>query len=273
MRFPASLHNGLDFNKGGGVDDAEDVFAGYETEACGGGLEIVDCLAHVAFGAEDESGDTVVGVFDRFGLADLEEAADDLGVGEAGVAEDGAAGLDGFDDFVGGVAGEGEAGGGGVDFHGAAEGLLRAACHAVGLVEDDEFLPAGGESDFFLCEAFDAVADDVDAALVAGVELEDGFFVGGAEELAGETEDGGCFANAGHAADDYVRHVAIFGDDFKTLDCFGVAYYIVEVDWAVFLDPGKVLVVVIVVVRIRVIPGEIVAACVRIGFDAIVCCR
>ena len=162
-----------------------------------------------------------------------------MGVGEAGVAEDGAAGLDGFDDFIGGVAGESEAGGCGVDFHGAAEGLLGAGGHAVGFVEDDEFLAAGGESDFFLGEAFDAVADDVDAALVGGVEFEDGFFVGGAEELAGETEDGGCFADAGHAADDDVGHVAVFGDDFETLDCFGVAYYVVEVDWAVFLDPGK----------------------------------
>ena len=120
-----------------GVDDAEDVFAGDEAEAGGGGLEIVDGLTHVAFGAEDEGGDAVVGILDIFGLADLEQAANDLGVGEAGVAEDGAAGLDGFDDFVGGVAGEGEAGGGGVDFHGSAEGLLRAACHAVCFVEDD----------------------------------------------------------------------------------------------------------------------------------------
>ena len=120
-----------------GVDDAEDVFAGDEAEARVRGLEIVDCLAHVAFGAEDEGGDAVVGIGDVLGLADLEKAADDLGVREAGVAEDGAAGLDGFDDFVGCVAGEGEAGGGGIDFHGSAEGLLRAACHAVRFVEDD----------------------------------------------------------------------------------------------------------------------------------------
>ena len=195
-----------------------------------------------------------------------------MGVGEAGVAEDGAAGLDWFDYFVGGVAGEGEAGGGGVDFHSAAEGLLRAGGHAVGFVEDDEFLAAWGQGDLFLGEAFDAVADDVDAALVRGVEFEDGFFVGGAEELAGQAEDGCCFANAGHAADDDVGHVAIFGDDFETLDCFGVAYYVVEIDWAVLLDPGMALVVVVVVVRMEGIPGKIVAACVGIGFDAIVSC-
>ena len=55
-----------------GVDDAEDVFAGYETETCEGGLEVVDCLAHIAFGAEDERGDAIVGIFNRFRFADLE---------------------------------------------------------------------------------------------------------------------------------------------------------------------------------------------------------
>ena len=71
MGFPARFHNGLHFYGVRGVDDAEDVFTRYESEACGRGLEIVDCLAHVAFGAEDKSGDAVVGVFDGFGVADL----------------------------------------------------------------------------------------------------------------------------------------------------------------------------------------------------------
>jgi hypothetical protein len=83
--------------------------------------------------------------------------------------------------------------------------LLGAGRHAVGFIEDDEFLAARGEGYFFLGEAFDAVADDVDAcvavlafallredlgfwfvrtSLVAGVEFENGFLVGIAEELA-----------------------------------------------------------------------------------------
>lgn len=66
-----------------------------------------------------------------FRFADLHQAFDDLGVGEAGVAQDGAAGLDGLDDLVGGVAGECEACGRGVDFHCAAQGLLGAGCHAI----------------------------------------------------------------------------------------------------------------------------------------------
>ena len=102
-------------------------------------------------------------MLDLFRFADLHQALDDLGVGQAGVAEDGAAGLQGFDDLVGLVAGEGEASGGGVDFHGAPEGLLGAGGHAVGFVEDDDLLPALGKGDFLLCETFDSVADDVDA--------------------------------------------------------------------------------------------------------------
>ena len=49
---------------------------------------------------------------------------------ELGEPHDGAAGLDGFDDFGACVASEGEAGGGGVDLHGPPQRLLRACCHA-----------------------------------------------------------------------------------------------------------------------------------------------
>lgn len=108
----------------------EHIISAYEPESGPGGLEVVDSLSHIAFRAEDERGDAVVGVGDVFGGADLHEAVDDLGVGETGVAENGAAGLEGLDDFIGLVAREGEAGGGGVDFHGAPEGLLGAGSHA-----------------------------------------------------------------------------------------------------------------------------------------------
>ena len=93
-----------------------------------------------------------------------------------------------------------------------------------------------------MSEGFDSVADDVDAALVGGVELEDGFFVGGAQEGTGEAEDRGGFADARGAADDEVGHVAIAGDDLEACEGFGVADNVGEVDWAVFFDPGGGLV-------------------------------
>ena len=89
-------------------------------------------MSHVAFGAEDERREAGFVVGDFFGLADLQEPFDHLGVCEAGVAQDGAAGLERFDYLVGLVCREAEAGCRGVDFHGAAEGLLCAGCHAGG---------------------------------------------------------------------------------------------------------------------------------------------
>jgi len=34
-----------------------------------------------------------------------------------------------------------------------------------------------------------------------------------------------------------VGHIAVFGDDFEPFDCLGIAYYVVEEDGAVLLDP------------------------------------
>ena len=65
-------------------------------------------------------------------LADGEEPVEDLLVGEARVADDGASALDWLDDLGGGVAGQGKAGGCGVELHCAAESLLGARCHAAG---------------------------------------------------------------------------------------------------------------------------------------------
>lgn len=99
-------------------------------------------------------------------------------------------------------------------------------------------MPSLLQRDFLLRESLDAIAHDINAALVAGVELQHGFLVAVAEELPREAEDGGRFADAGHAGDDDVGHVAVFGDDLEALDGFLVADYVAEVDGAVLLDPG-----------------------------------
>ena len=163
LGLPARPDHRLHLDRVRRVHDAEDVVPAHEPEPGPRRLEVVDRLAHVPLGTEDERGDAVLGVLDLLRRADLHEPVDDLGVREAGVPQDGAAGLEGLDDLVGLVAGEGEAGGGRVDFHGAPEGLLCARGHAVGFVEDDEFLAPGGKGYFFLSEGFYAVADDVDS--------------------------------------------------------------------------------------------------------------
>ena len=57
------------------------------------------------------------------------------------------------------------------------------------------------------------VPDDVDAALVGRVQLEDGVFERRAEQVSSQTEDGRRFADARRSGDDDVRDVAIAGED------------------------------------------------------------
>ena len=64
--------------------------------------------------------------------------------------------------------------------------------------------------------------------------------------MSGKAKDGGGFTNARHAGDDDMWHIAIFGDDLETLYSFGVAHYIIKIDWPILLDPvsmseGRVL--------------------------------
>lgn len=133
-----------------------------------------------------------------------------------------------------------------VYFHRPPQRLLRPASHTIRLVQDNQLLPALRQSNLFLREAFDASPNDIDTPLIRSVEFEDRFFVGvGAEELARQAEDGGSLADAGHAGDDHVGHVAVFGDDLEALDGFDIADYVIEVDGAVFFDPfdGRLLIV------------------------------
>ena len=119
------------------VDDTEDVLARHKSEACKSRLEVIDSLPHVTLGGKYEGGDSVVRVFYLLGFTDLHQTSHDLGICQAGIAENGAARLEGLDDLVGGIACEGKAGGRGVDFHRAAKSLLSAGRHAVGFVEYD----------------------------------------------------------------------------------------------------------------------------------------
>lgn len=172
----------------------EDFVGADKVEAGPGRLEVVDGLAHVAFRGKDESRQPFLVVLDlraaggglrgsahalcrgswvgggnetkthAFNLADFEQALEQLFVAQAGVPQDGTPRLDRFDNLVALVAREGEPGRVRVQFHRAAEGLLRARRHRVGFVEDDELVPPEREGDFFLRKRLYPVSHDVDAA-------------------------------------------------------------------------------------------------------------
>jgi len=237
----AALDHGLHLDRMRAIHDPEHVIAVEKSKAGVGTLQVVNRLSHIAFCGEDEGRDAVIRVLDFFSRADLHHPAHHLCVCQARVPQNRASGLQRLDDFIRLVACKCESRGGTVNLHGPSQSLLGATRHAVCLVQNHQLLPAGGQGDFFLGKALDAVTHDVDAAFVGGVELEHGFFVGVAEELARKAQDGCGFADARHARDDHVGHVAVFGDDFEALDGFGVADDVVEVDGAVFFHPGKLV--------------------------------
>ena len=107
----ARLDHRLDFNRMRAVHHLEYVIPIHEPESRVCALQVVDGLSHVTFGGEHQRRDAIFREFDLLGLADLLETLDNLTISEAGVAKDSTARLEGLDDFVGLIAGEGEAGG------------------------------------------------------------------------------------------------------------------------------------------------------------------
>ena len=101
------------------IANLEDVGLVDVAKATVGGLEIVQGIAHVTLGREDDGLQSTIGVADLLRGADEFESGQDLLVGEAAVPEDGGTGLNGFDDLGGDVARQGEAGGVGGEEEGA----------------------------------------------------------------------------------------------------------------------------------------------------------
>jgi hypothetical protein len=77
----------------------------------------------------------------------------------------------------------------GVDLHGSAKGLLGRGRHTVGLIEDDDLVTAGWETDFVLSESLDLVPYYINASGVGRIELQDTGGVGLTQQLAGEGMD------------------------------------------------------------------------------------
>lgn len=101
--------------------------------------------------------------------------------------------------------------------HRPAQRGLRVLRHAVRLIQDHDleggtgvFLAVfgvdfGGLRKLRACKVLDLLADNVNASLVGGVELEDaGAVQRGAKEGFGEGEDCGCFAGAGGSVEEHV---------------------------------------------------------------------
>jgi len=173
------------------ITNLEDIGLVDVTETAVGGLKIVEGISHVTLGREDDGLQPTIGVGHLLGGADVFETGQNLFVRKTAVPKDGGTGLNGFDDLGGNVARQGESGGVGVNLHGSAEGLLGRRRHTVGLVEDDNLVTAGWETDLVLSESLDLVPHYINTSGIGRIEFQDASGVGLAEQLASKSMDTG----------------------------------------------------------------------------------
>lgn len=176
LPFPTRLDDRLDFDRMRRIDDLEHVLSRHEPEACGSRLQIIDRLAHIPLSAEDERREPIIIILHLLRFADLVQPYPHLLFRQPCIPQNRTSALQRLDDLIARIARECEARCRAVYLHRSSQRLLRTARHAIRFVQDHELMATLWESDFFLREALDAVAHDVDATFVAGVEFEHGFF-------------------------------------------------------------------------------------------------
>ena len=129
------------------VTDFEHVLLIHQAEAAERRLQVVERLAHVAVRCEDDGLQTARHRRHALRGRHGEQARQDVGVGEAREADDGAARLQRLDYFFARVARERKPRGVAEHLHRAPQRLLRRARHRVRLVEEDDLVAARRQRD------------------------------------------------------------------------------------------------------------------------------
>ena len=129
--------------------------------------------------------------------------------------ESSASRLQGRDDLTDVVANETETSVTDVFLHHSSKSHLGIFGHGVAFIQDDEFefVAKDGTSG---SEILDFIAHDVDASIVRGIELQCHVRNGGAVDLTGQGEDGGCLSGAWGAVEQEMREL-VFSQEF--LNC------------------------------------------------------
>src|SRR5690606_20635272 len=150
--------------------------------------------------------------FDTFGFNDVGYSLPNSRYGEGGEAEAGTAREKGGIKFMRVVCNDAEPGISGILFHNSSQSVLSSGSHCVCFVEDDElkgckFRGGGGggiaEDLTGGGKRFDLFADDLNAAIIRGIELEDLLaHVFGAEDFASKCKDGRRFAGTGRPVEE-----------------------------------------------------------------------
>ena len=173
------------------VAHLEDILAVNVSESLDGGLQIVQPLPHVSLWGEDNGLQPFISVADSLQLADFNDLLEHLSISQFSVADHGAATLNGFNNFVTGVASQCKTSCFAVKLHCSPESLLGTFRHTVEIVciyffprifihfespvcfiKDNDFLLSCGQSNFLLGEHFNFVSDYIYASFIGGIQFQ-----------------------------------------------------------------------------------------------------
>jgi hypothetical protein len=119
--------------------------------------------------------------------------------------------------------------------------VLRIFSHVIYLVQNDKF-HADVEHVFRANKLIDLVPDDVDAAFVRGVQMNDQVlvdFVVFRLIFIDEIHDSGCFTGTGRTVEEQIGKIVFGQYVFEELLIDGVEYNIVELYGSVLFYPGN----------------------------------
>ena len=115
--------------------------------------------------------------------------------------------------------------------------LLSTVGHRVGLVQDDHLVLARRQRHLLLRKRLDAVSHHVDAALVGRVQLEHALLEGVTQQRSGKGQHAGRLARTRGPGQNEVGHVALLRQHLEPTDCLLVAHNVLDLPWAVLLEP------------------------------------
>lgn len=197
------------------------------TKAIKRALDIVEGNPHITIGSKDGGINTRLIILDSLFLKDKSDAGRDVLIRQPSKADDSTSTLNRFNNLGGQITSQSKPSGIGMQLHSPPQGLLCSRGHRIGLIQENNLMPARREGDLFLGKHLNSGTDGIDTAVVRSVELEDGVAQLGAQGLAGQGHDGGGLSAARGPGEEEIGHVAVDSDDAQTVEDVRVADYVV----------------------------------------------
>mmetsp|Transcript_6557 Transcript_6557/g.11994 ORF Transcript_6557/g.11994 Transcript_6557/m.11994 type:complete len:248 (-) Transcript_6557:162-905(-) len=200
-------------------------------------LQVVERLAHVSVGGEDDGLQAIVGLCHPFRFTHINEPLQDVFIRKPAKPNHRAPALYRLDDLGALVASQSEPRRVGVDLHRPSKCLLRSLSHAIRLVKNHNLVPARGQSHFLLGKHLDPIPHNVDSPLVGGVQLEHSLLHERAKKLVRHAQDTRRLSRSRGPREQQIWDVSLFCNDLQSLHGFAVSHHVLDQLWSVLFHP------------------------------------